>query len=314
MTSSGAMGPELTLPLPPPSLMIRLFAPSAATLPALEPIRDQHVTLATVGVLLAASVPHFPALTALSLGTWSLSLSEVRCLRTLAVFFSRALPSIDWLDILRRNFLCPPAVLLRHVTAPHWTPRHRRVPRTPTELRDMFGRLEVILGYFPACREAQALLITMQLCAHCLAPVQAATVGSPHFRTRMSAAYARPRDFYWQSAGRIPIQRQSTKQRQHLRALQRARHHLSNHLPEVPYDRDALFALDISLDDKSFTAAGCSVALTQGFDILHGWLDLDHAILEGLEDAGTHARFGCCLVLATGYVMVPLLLGANFLG
>ena len=40
----------------------------------------------------------------------------------------------------------------------------------------MFERLEVILGYFPACREVQALLIAMQLCAHC--PVPAATVGS----------------------------------------------------------------------------------------------------------------------------------------
>ena len=178
----------------------------------------------------------------------------------------------------------------------------------------MFGRLEVILGYFPACREAQALLIAMQLCAHCLAlTVPAATVGSfdpaTHFRTRMSAAlqrdsihcwYARPRDFY-----------------------------------------AALFALDISLDDEAFTAAGCSVALTQGFllrpchlqlplwlatplrpvpflrqcfDILHGWLDLDHASPEGLGDAGTHARFGRRLMLATGYVMVPPLLGANFLG
>ena len=32
----------------------------------------------------------------------------------------------------------------------------------------MFVGLEVILGYFPACREAQALLIAIQLCAHCL--------------------------------------------------------------------------------------------------------------------------------------------------
>ena len=109
---------------------------------------------------------------------------------------------------------------------------------TPTKAPEMFGRLEVILGYFPACREVQALLIAMQLCAHCLAlTVLAATVGSydpaPHFRTRMSAAlqrdsiycwYARPRDFY-----------------------------------------AALFALDISLDDEAFTAVGCSVALTQGF-------------------------------------------------
>ena len=102
---------------------------------------------------LAAPVPHLPPLTALLLGTWWLSLVEVGCLRALAIFFSRALPCIDWLDILPRNFLCPPAVLLRHVTAPHWTQRYRRVPRTLTELRDMFGRLEVILGYFPACRE-----------------------------------------------------------------------------------------------------------------------------------------------------------------
>ena len=152
----------------------------------------------------------------------------------------------------------------------------------------------------------------MQLCAHCLAlTVPAATVGSfdpaPHFRTRMSAAlrkdsihgwYARPRDFY-----------------------------------------AALFAPDTSLDDESFTAAGCSVALTQGFllrpchlqlllwlatslrpvpflrqcfDISHGWLDLDHASPEVLGDAGTHARFGRRLMLATGYVMVPPLLGAIF--
>ena len=176
----------------------------------------------------------------------------------------------------------------------------------------MFVRLEVILGYFPACREAQALLIAMQLCAHCLAlTVPAATVGSfdpaPHFRSRMVEAlqrdsihgqYARPRDYY-----------------------------------------AALFAPDTPLDDESYTAAGCTVALTQGFllrpchlqlplwlatslrpvpflrtcfDILHGWLDLDHASPEGLGDAGTHARFGRRLTLATGFVMVPPLLGANF--
>ena len=102
----------------------------------------------------------------------------------------------------------------------------------------MLGRLEVILGHFPVYREAQALLIAMQLCAHCLAlTVAAATVGSfdpaPHFRSRMCAAlrrdsihgrYARPRDFY-----------------------------------------AALFALDTSLDDESFTAAGCTVALTHRF-------------------------------------------------
>ena len=56
---------------------------------ALEPIRDQYVTLATVGVPLAAPVPHLPARNALLLGTWWLSLVEVGCLRTLAVFFSR---------------------------------------------------------------------------------------------------------------------------------------------------------------------------------------------------------------------------------
>ena len=154
----------------------------------------------------------------------------------------------------------------------------------------------------------------MQLCAHCLAlTVPAATVCSfdpaPHFRSRMREAlqmnsiqgqYARPRDYY-----------------------------------------AALFAPDSPLDDESYTAAGCTVALTQGFllrpchlqlplwlatmlrpvpslracfDILHGWLNLDHASPEGLGDAGTHARFGRRLTLATGLVMVPPLLGANFLG
>ena len=236
------------------------------------------------------------------------------CLRTLAVLLCRALPKFDWLDILRHNFLCSPTVLIRHVTAPHWTQRYRRVPRTPMELRDIFVRLEVILGYFPACREAQALLVAMQLCAHCLAlTVPAATVGSfdpaPHFRRMMREAlerdsingqYARPRDYY-----------------------------------------AVLFAPNTPLDDESYTAAGCSVALTQGFllrpchlqlplwlatsprpvpflrtcfDILHGWLDLDHASPEGLGDAGTHARFGRRLTLATGFVMVPPLLGASFLG
>ena len=104
------------------------------------------------------------------------------------------------------------------------------------ELRDMFVRLEVILGYFPACHEAQALLIA--LCAHCLAlTVPAATVCSfdpaPHFRSRMREAlqrdsihglYLRPTDYY-----------------------------------------AALFAPDTPLDDESYTAAGCTVALTQGF-------------------------------------------------
>ena len=103
----------------------------------------------------------------------------------------------------------------------------------------------------------------------------------------------------------------------------------------------ALFAPDTPLDDECYTAVGCPVALTQGFllrpchlqlplwlatslrpvpflrtcfDILHGWLDLDHASLEGLGDAGTHAQFGRRLTLATGLVVVPPLLGANFLG
>ena len=173
--------------------------------------------------------------------------------------------------------------------------------------------LEVILGYFPACREAQALLVAIQLCAHCLAlTVPAATVCSldpaPHLRRRMQEAlqvtsirgrYARPRDYY-----------------------------------------AALFAPDASLDDESYTAAGCTVRLTQGFflrpchlqlplwlatmlrpvpplrecyDILHGWLDLDHASPEGLGDAGAHAKFGRRLTCATGLV-VPPLLGVNFLG
>ena len=103
----------------------------------------------------------------------------------------------------------------------------------------------------------------------------------------------------------------------------------------------ALFAPDTPLDDESLTAAGCPVALTQGFilrpchlqlplwlatmlrpvpllltffDILHGWLDLDHVSLEGLGDARTHAQFGRRLTIATGLVVVPPLLGANFLG
>ena len=159
--------------------------------------------------------------------------------------------------------------------------------------------------------EAPVTKKNMQLCAHCLAlTVPAATVGSfdpaSHFRSRMCAAlrrdsihgqYARPRDYY-----------------------------------------AALFAPDIPLDDESFTAAGCTVALTQGFllrpchlqlplwlatsllpvpflrecfDILHGWLDLDHASPEGLGDTGTHARCGRRLTLATGFVMVPRMLGVG---
>ena len=102
MTAGDAMNLEVTLPLPP-SLVISPLVPGAAALPAFEPIRDQYVTLATVGVPLAAPVPHLPALTALLLGTWWLSLVEVGCLRALAVFFSRALPCIDWMDILRRG-------------------------------------------------------------------------------------------------------------------------------------------------------------------------------------------------------------------
>ena len=85
--------------------------------------------------------------------------------------------------------------------------------------------------------------------------------------------------------------------------------------PETIYYA-ALFAPDTSLDDESYTAAGCTVRLTQGFflrpchlqlplwlatmfrpvpplracfDFLHGWLDLDHASPEGLGDAGTYA-------------------------
>ena len=178
----------------------------------------------------------------------------------------------------------------------------------------MLVGLEVILEYFPACREAQTLLIAIQLCAYCLAlTVPAATVCSfdpaPHFRSRIredlqsnsiQGQYARPRDYH-----------------------------------------AALFAPDTLLDDESYTAAGCTVALRQGvllhpchlqlplwfatmlqpvpslrvcFDILHGWLNLDHASPDGLGDAGTHARFGRRLTLATGFVMVPHLLGVNFLG
>ena len=204
-------------------------------------------------------------------------------------------------------------VLLRHLTCRYGIRRYQRAPKTPIALRDMFVGLEVILGYFPACREAQALLVAMELCAHCLAlTVPSATVCSfdpaPHLRRRMRSAlqvasirgrYARPRDYY-----------------------------------------AALFAPDTFLDDESYTAAGCTVRLTQGFflrpchlqlplwlatmfrpvpplcecfDILHGWLDLDHASPEGLGDAGTHATFGRRLTCATGLV-VPPLLGVNFLG
>ena len=94
MTASDAMGLEVTLPLPPPSLVIRLLVPGAAVLPALEPICDQYVTLATVGVPLAASVPHLPALTTLLLGTWWLSFVEVGAsapLQSSSVVPSRAL-------------------------------------------------------------------------------------------------------------------------------------------------------------------------------------------------------------------------------
>ena len=122
---------------------------------------------------------------------------------------SAELSRVDWLDILRHNFLCSPMVLLRHLTCAYGIRRHRRAPKTPIALRDMFVGLEVILGYFPACREAQALLIAIQHCAHCLAlTVPAATVCSfdpaPHLRRRMRDAlqvtsirgrYARPRDY-----------------------------------------------------------------------------------------------------------------------
>ena len=126
-------------------------------------------------------------------------------LRVLTVSLCRALPAIDWVDILRHNFLCPPAVLLRHVTSPHWTQRYQRVPKTPAELRGMFVCLEVILGHFPACREAQALLLAMQLCAHGSCHPVCAAEPAPHFRRRMrevlqggslSGMYARPRDYY----------------------------------------------------------------------------------------------------------------------
>ena len=50
------------------------------------------------------------------------------------------------------------------------------------------------------------------------------------------------------------------------------------------------------------------------FDVLHGWLDLDHASPEGLGDARTHAQFGRRLTLVTGLVVVPPLLRTNFLG
>ena len=197
---------------------------------------------------------------------------------------------------------------------PHLTQRYRRVPATPVELRDIFGRLELILGHFPACCEAQALRIAMQLCAYCLAftvPARVACSLDPvsDFRRRMREAlgvgsivgmYARPRDYYV-----------------------------------------ALFAPDTSLDDESLTGSGCPVAMTQGFllspchlqlplwlatslgpvpflralfDILRGWLDLDHASPEGLGDARTHAQFGRRLTLVTGLVLVPPLLGTNFLG
>ena len=184
----------------------------------------------------------------------------------------------------------------------------------PVQLRDLFVGLEVILGYFPACREAQALLTAVQLCAHCLALADPAAVvcsldPAPFFRSRMHEAfqrgsirslYARPTDYY-----------------------------------------AALFAPNTPLDDDSYTAAGCTVALTQGFllrpchlqlplwlvallrpvpvlracfDVLHAWLDLDHATPDRLGDALTHAQFGRRLTLATGLVLVPPLVGAHFLG
>ena len=199
-----AMDPELALLLPAAGLVLSPFECPVAARPAPEPIGSVNVTLAAFLFPVPAPVPHLPLLSALLFAAWWLSLSEVGCLRALAVPLCRALPRVDWVDILRHNFLCSPMVLLRHLTCTYGIRRYRRAPKTPDALRDMFMGLEVILGYFPACREAQALSIAIQ----CLAlTVPAATVCSfdpaPHLRRRMREAlqvtsirgrYARPRD------------------------------------------------------------------------------------------------------------------------
>ena len=232
------MDPELVLLLPAAELVLSPFSCPVAARPAPEPIGSVNATLAALLLPVPAPVPQLPLLSALLFAAWWLSLSEVGCLRALAVPLCRALPRVDWVDILRHNFLCSPMVLVRHLTCTYGIRRYRRAPKTPVALRDMFMGLDVILGYFPACCEAQALLVAIQLCAHCLAlTVLAATVCSfdpaPHLRRRMREAlqvtsirgrYARPRDYY-----------------------------------------AALFAPDASLDDESYTAAGCTVRLTQGF-------------------------------------------------
>ena len=144
------MDSELTPSLPSGGIVLRLFAHSAAAQPAPEPIRHVCVTLAALLFPVAPPVPHLPLLSARLLAAWWLSLPEVEGLRSTAVPLCRALVRIDWVDILRHNFLCSPPVLIRQLTYLHWTCRYQRVPTTPMELRDMFGRLEITLGCFPA--------------------------------------------------------------------------------------------------------------------------------------------------------------------
>ena len=98
--------------------MLRLFAHGAASLPALESVRDEHVTLATLGVPLAASVSHFPAL---NVGCHSRKWGASVLLRSSSVVPFRALTGWTFSDVTSSV----PAVLLRHVTSPHWTLRSK---------------------------------------------------------------------------------------------------------------------------------------------------------------------------------------------
>ena len=109
------MEPELTPPLPSGGIVLRPFAHTAAVQPAPEPIRHVYVTLAALLFPLSPSVPYLPLLSAVLLAAWWLSLPGVGCLRILAVPLCRALPRIDWVDILQHNFHCSPTVLIRHL-------------------------------------------------------------------------------------------------------------------------------------------------------------------------------------------------------